>query len=44
MTDLKKLADNFNEAVMNLFQKVNSDIKNIKEAAWNKKVNKLKKG
>ena len=40
----KKYYDNFNEACDEFYsQKVNVDIKGIKEAAWNKKVNKFEK-
>ena len=40
----KKYYDNFNEACDEFYsKKVNIDIKGIKEAAWNKKVNKFEK-
>ena len=40
----KKYYDNFNEACDEFYsKKVNTDIKGIKEAAWNKKVNKFEK-
>lgn len=40
----KTYFDNFNEACDEFYsKKVNTDIKNIKEAAWNKKVNKFEK-
>ena len=40
----KKYYENFNEACDEFYsKKVNADIKNVKESAWNKKVNKFEK-